>query len=82
MTHRGGALQSAGFLETANSSNTDSVGRDENQGKGEGRLALAAFAQDMANALLGLAGLTDLAAVLLLDPLHRGQKPHRFRLGK
>jgi hypothetical protein len=29
--------------------------------------------------LLGLAGLTDFAAVLLLDALHRSQKPRCFR---
>jgi hypothetical protein len=36
--------------------------------------ALANFADDEANALLGLSGLADFAAVLLLDALDRCQK--------
>jgi hypothetical protein len=36
--------------------------------------ALANFANDEANALLGLSGLADFAAVLLLDALNRCQK--------
>ena len=44
------------------------------------RLALAHLAEDGAHALLGLAGLTFLAALLALEALHRCQKPQRFWL--